>query len=257
MERDMWFKRKMKHYVDEVDDRTREFFEQNEHIEPDLISIDDPELMNATDGSDVMDKTQMPWIPLSIPVPKDDILDEALNLLYTGCFSIHRPDGNGWMSICISGLGATMTGVPEDYGLEGDEADLSDWTDIAKYCPKTVQWMNDEMRYQKFSRVRFMALLPGGSIGPHIDRRSRVGIGATNVAINNPDGCSMVLEDVGTFPWKPGMVSKINTGYKHSVWNRNEEEPRIHMIFDGKTGDWFNEKVRTDYIDMMKNLRGE
>lgn len=255
MEKFDWFKKRMNDYVTPVDRETVEFFEKNEHIVPDLSKLDDPALMNE-EPSDIMDNTQMPWIPLDIPVPKDDILNEALDLLYTSCFTLHRPDASGWLSICISGLSSVMTGVPDDYGLDGDEADLSDWTDIAKYCPKTVQWMKDEMRYKKFGRVRFMALLPGGYIGPHIDRRSKFGVGATNVAINNPDGCSMVLEDVGTFPWKPGMVSKINTGYKHSVWNRSDE-PRIHMIFDGRTGPWFNSKVKEGYIKLVNDSRND
>lgn len=249
-----WFKHKMKDGIKPPSVETIKFFEDNEHVIPDLSMLDDPSLSRKT-GSEIMDNTMMPWIPVPIDVPKEDILQEALNLLYTGNFTQHRPDGNGWMSICVHGLGTTMTGVPEDYGLEGEEVDLSDWTDIAKYCPRTVEWMREEMRYEKFSRVRFMALLPGGSIGNHIDRQSIVGVGATNVAINNPDGCAMVLEGMGTFPWRPGMVSKINTGYEHAVWNRNEEEPRIHMIFDGHTGDYFNEKVRQGYKKMMRDIR--
>lgn len=253
MEKFDWFKHTMKRYVDPIDNTTREFFEKNEHIVTDLSELDDPALMYE-DGTTIMDNTIMPWIPVPISVPADDILTEALDLLYASCFTLHRPDASGWMSLCVSGLSSVMTGVPEDYGLEGDEAELSDWTDIAKYCPKTVEWMREEMRYRKFGRVRFMALLPGGYIGPHIDRRSIVGVGATNVAINNPDGCAMVLEDIGTFPWKPGMVSKINTGYKHAVWNRSNE-PRIHMIFDGHTGDYFNKKVREGYIKLVSDSR--
>lgn len=250
-----WFKHAMKRYVDPVDEETRVFFEKNEYIIPELGDLDSSDLVTK-DGSEIMDNTMVPWIPVDINVPKDDILEEALNLLYTSCFTLHRPDASGWLSLCLSGMSSVMTGVPDDYGLEGEEDELSDWTDIAKYCPKTVQWMMDDMRYKQFTRVRFMALLPGGFIGPHIDRDSIVGVGATNVAINNPDGCAMVLEDMGTFPWKPGMVSKINTGYKHAVWNRNEDEPRIHMIFDGHSGDYFNDKVRQGYVDMMKKIRG-
>lgn len=253
MEKFDWFKHAMRRYVDPVDQETRDFFEKNEHLVPDLGYLDDESLMNE-DGSTIMDNTMMPWIPVDIPVPHEDILDEALNLLYTSCFTLHRPDASGWFSLAISGLSSVMTGVPEDYGLEGDESELSDWTDIAKYCPKTVDWMREEMRYRKYARVRFMALLPGGYIGPHNDRPSIIGTGATNVAINNPDGCTMVLEDMGAFPWKPGMVSKINTGYRHSVWNRSDE-PRIHMIFDGHTGDWFNNKVREGYIKLVNDSR--
>lgn len=251
-----WFRHRMRDGIKTPPEEHIKFYEDNEFITPDLSDLDDPALINE-DGSTIMDETVMPWIPVPINVPHKDILDEALRLLYTSCFTDHRPDANGWKSVCIHGLGSTMTGTPDDYDLEGEEADLSDWCDIAKYCPKTVQWMQDEMRYKKFSRVRFMALMPTGWIGPHTDRPRIRGIGATNVAINNPDGCDMVLEGVGKFPWEPGVVRKINTGYKHAVWNRNEEEPRIHMIFDGHPGPYFQSKVKEGYVDMLNTIRSK
>lgn len=239
--------------VGEIDEGTKEFFRKHEHLTPNLGELDDPELVNE-DGDDIMDDTLCPWIPVPINVPVDDILPEAMMMLDTGNFTLHRPDANGWLSLAIHGLGSTMTGIPEDYGLEGDEEELSDWTDIAKYCPRTVEWMQDEVRYSKFARVRFMALLPGGWIEPHTDRDSPIGVGATNIAINNPDGCRMVMEDWGTFPFQPGTAFKINTGYKHSVWNESDE-PRIHMIFDGSPSKIFKQKVKRGYQAMMKQYR--
>jgi hypothetical protein len=109
--------------------------------------------------------------------------------------------------------------------------------------------MQDEMLYERFSRVRFMAVLPGGWLGPHKDKE-RMGFGATNVAINNPEGCALVHKDWGTMPFTPGSVFKINTGYEHAVWNRSEE-PRIHMIFDGDVTDEFKRKVNKGYAQML------
>ena len=110
--------------------------------------------------------------------------------------------------------------------------------------------MKDEMLYERFSRVRFMAVLPGGWLAPHNDRDRITGVGATNVAINNPVGCALVMEDWGTLPYTPGSVFKINTGYRHAVWNRSEE-PRIHMIFDGDPSDEFKRKVNAGYAKMQ------
>ena len=106
------------------------------------------------------------------------------------------------------------------------------------------------MLYDKFTRVRFMALLPDGWIRPHQDRPSAVSLGATNVAINNPDGCKLVLEEFGEMPFVPGRAMKINTGYHHAVWNRSEE-PRIHMIFDGDTSSKFKEILNNNYAKMF------
>ena len=110
--------------------------------------------------------------------------------------------------------------------------------------------MKDEMLYDKFTRVRFMCVLPGGWIMPHRDTDRLAGLGATNVAINNPDGCALVMEEYGTMPFTPGSVFKINTGHVHSVWNRSDE-PRIHMIFDGNASDKFNTKVIENYAKMF------
>ena len=126
---------------------------------------------------------------------------------------------------------------------------MSGWTDIAKFCPKTVEWMEQTVKYEKYTRVRFMAVLPGGWLGPHKDRERIKGVGATNIAINNPEGCALVMEDFGKLPFTPGKAFKINTGYRHAVWNRSEE-PRIHMIFDGDQGEYFVQRVKDGYASM-------
>lgn len=252
-----WFKHRMTWGIDEPEDKVLEFFADNEHLTPEHLAYADPEEFLTTDDSaDIIDGTILPWIPVDIEVPHEDILNEALPLLYTSCFTQHRPDARGWMSLSIHGLSSVMTGTPEDYGFTQSEMELSDWTDIAKYCPRTVDWMRETMRYRRYSRVRFMALLPGGWIGNHRDREKTHGVGATNVAINNPDGCRLVMKGVGKLPYKPGTVFKLNTGYEHAVWNQSDE-PRIHMIFDGDHGNYFNNKVLEGYRSYIKQLRGE
>lgn len=237
-----------------VSDDTMRFFEENEHKNKSLIGVDDERLLilDDEDLNIIMDDTYLPWIPVPISVPHNDIFEEANHLLYTSCYTMHRPNSSGWMSLCIHGMSSVHTNVPEDYGLPDEaEYELSDWTDIAKFAPKTKQWLMDEVRYSPFSRVRFMAVLPGGWLGPHRDTDRIRGVGATNVAINNPDGCALVMEDWGTMPFTPGSMFKINTGYQHAVWNRSEE-PRIHMILDGDPSDYFKHKVNAGYVNLMK-----
>ena len=101
------------------------------------------------------------------------------------------------------------------------------------------------LKYEDYTRVRFMVLLPGGWIGPHTDK-DRQGFGATNIAVNNPDGCALVMEDWGTMPFEPGAIMKINTRYNHSVWNRSDT-PRVHMIVDGGMGDYFKDRCVESY----------
>lgn len=246
----MWYEGS-KQVWSEVSDETREFFQRNEHLTTQFSGVDSAELLTSDDLNTIQDNTLLPWIQVDINVPWRDIFDEANHLLYTSCYTLHRPNSSGWLSLAIHGMSSVHTNVPEDYGLpDSAEYDLSDWTDIAKFCPRTVEWMKDEMLYERFSRVRFMAVLPGGWLAPHQDRSRITGVGATNVAINNPDGCSLVMEGWGTMPYTPGSVFKINTGYQHAVWNRSDE-PRIHMIFDGNPSDEFKRKVNAGYAKML------
>lgn len=252
----MWYEGHIQTWDPDPDEHTLQFFEDNENLPPpDFSKIDDPSVLaewrDEGDSDWIMDNTQFPWIEVPIEVPHADIFAEANHLLYTSCYTLHRPNSSGWLSLAIHGMSSVHTNVPEDYGLP-DEAEytMSDWTDISKFCPKTKQWLMDEVRYTPFSRVRFMALLPGGWLGAHRDRERTTGVGATNVAINNPDGCEFLFGGFGRVPWEPGKMMKVNTGYEHAVWNRSEE-PRIHMILDGDPSDYFKEKVNQGYAKML------
>ena len=239
-------------YWEEIDEESKQWFFDNQHADRNPASADKEHII-PEDECDIMDNTQVPWVSLpEINIPWKEIHAEAIHLLETECFSLHRANsGGGWLSLCMHGMSSVHTNVPEDYGMPDEaESELADWTDISKFCPITKEWMQDEMLYDKFTRVRFMALLPDGWIRPHQDRPSTVSLGATNVAINNPDGCKLVLEDFGEMPFVPGRAMKINTGYHHAVWNRSDE-PRIHMIFDGDTSSEFKEILNNNYAKMF------
>jgi hypothetical protein len=244
-------------YWENVNVETVEHFETWENVDGyfdrNPAVADKYQLPSDGNINNIMDNTNVPWVHIpEIPVPWKDIHKEAIHLLETECFSLHRANsGGGWLSLCIHGMSSVHTNVPEDYNLpDSAEEDLSTWTDIAKFCPITKEWMQDEMLYDKFTRVRFMAVLPGGWIMPHSDTDRVAGLGATNVAINNPNGCALVMEEYGTMPFTPGSVFKINTGHVHSVWNRSDE-PRIHMIFDGDPSIEFKNKVNKNYAKMF------
>lgn len=239
-------------YWEEIDEESKQWFFDNQHADRNPASADKEQII-PEDECDIMDNTQVPWVSLpEINIPWKEIHAEAIHLLETECFSLHRANsGGGWLSLCMHGMSSVHTNVPEDYGMpDSAESELADWTDISKFCPITKEWMQDEMLYDKFTRVRFMALLPDGWIRPHQDRPSTVSLGATNVAINNPDGCKLVLEEFGEMPFVPGRAMKINTGYHHAVWNRSDE-PRIHMIFDGDTSSAFKEILNNNYAKMF------
>lgn len=250
----MWYEGNQEQWHELDDPEVMDWFAANEYLTPDFSNIDDPSILEKSynDYDIVMDNSKLPWVDIpDINVPYEDIYKEAHHLLHTACYTLHRPCSSGWLSLAIHGISSVHTNCAEDYGLPHDyEETHSNWTDIAKFCPRTVEWMKEEINYKQFGRVRFMALLPGGWIGPHTDRDSIVGLGATNIAISQPDDCVFVMDGMGKVPYKPGSVMKLNTAYKHGVWNRSDDI-RIHMIFDGDLSEDFRWKVNKGYQQML------
>ena len=235
-------------YPEMINQQTLDFIRDNENIIRPINDLDTEEVRSMEDSWTFSKKTSAPWIPVPIDMPWQDIYKEAYNLLNNNCFTGHRSgDGSGWLSLTIYGLSSVMTGTPQDYGLPEEMEDThSKWTDISQFCPATVDWLKNTFKHRAYARVRFMAVLPGGWIFPHTDREKTIGMAATNVAINNPDGCKLVMENWGELPFTPGSVFKINTGYKHAVWN-NSFEPRLHIIIDGDETEYFKDKIHEGY----------
>jgi len=243
----MWIKGEAITYPNEIDKETRDFIEKHEFTKRDFTTVDPSNLYDLMNPNGVIRNTLLPWCEVPINIPHKDIYKEASHLLETGCFTAHRRKSSGWLSLTIHGLSSVHTNVPHDYGLPDSwEDDESTWTDIARFCPATVEWMKSEVRYEPFTRVRYMVVLPGGWLAPHTDTDTVPGLGATNVAINNPDGCKLVMENWGELPFTPGSAFKINTGYNHAVWNKSDT-PRIHMIIDGDHSDYFKQKILEGY----------
>jgi len=182
----------------------------------------------------ILEKSNLPSLKLDIPIPNlDEIVKEATNAIKKSVK--HRgKDHPGWRSITLHGLGTEVT---EDWnaslyeGKFGDTRPKHDWTDLAKECPATVDWLETHWHYNEFHRVRFMLMEPGGFIQPHQDHPNRR-LAAVNVAITNPPEVEFAIEEAGLIPWEPGDVRAIDIGRKHSVRNLSNKD-RIHMIIHG------------------------
>lgn len=146
----------------------------------------------------------------------------------------HREgDGHiGWQSCCLHGRGIQLTGTDDSA-----PDDLYHWTSLTKLCPSITQFWKS-FPTEKFKRLRFMELAPGGLVSPHSDGPS--GLRNTdfdvlehmvpiNVAITHPTECSMRLISYGNVPFSPGKMFTINITDTHTVVN-NSNEFRMHMI---------------------------
>lgn len=191
----------------------------------------------------------VPSLRMDLEIPHHEMWQEAQACLPH--FVKHREELNpGWESICLHGLSAQQTEDVYRYGIQDRAQAKFKWTEIADQCPVTVNWLREHWPMEIYHRVRFMLLRPGGFIQPHNDMDGKRGLSATNVALNHPKGCEMVLENYGTIPWHEGDVRRLDIGVNHSVYN-GADENRYHMIIHGNVGNQFhryNELLVRSYL---------
>lgn len=196
-------------------------------------------------------ESNCPSLKLDLPFPQKEIEVEALSLM--GEFVKHRGDEHpGWHSLVIHGYDKYTTDDWRSKVYNFTEQPVYMWTDIADVCPVTVGWLKNIWNFTRFDRVRFMLLMPGGHIRPHVDYEVRK-MAAYNVAINNPEGVEFVMEDAGLIPWQAGNARAIDIGRKHSVRHLGTE-PRIHMIIHGTPGEKHVEVMCRSYDLLLEEL---
>lgn len=171
--------------------------------------------------------------------------------------SIAHRDHPGWRSITLYGYSSIMTNSYEYYKQEGliTDEDQTDWTDICKFFPRTVDWIKKNCPLKEFARIRIMVLEPGGSSAPHRDYlKGQALCGPINVAIVNPEGSEFVLEDGGLVPWKEGDFRSMDLGSTHCIRNLSNEY-RIHLIITPSKNDWDIDAMRLACKSFLKYSR--
>jgi len=186
----------------------------------------------------IMHESNITHLPLDIDVPQKDIFSEWQTVMDR--VTPHtKADGSpmdsrhtGWQSLELFAPPPGKTTVNSDrHGFISN--DKHSWTDTANDCPITVQWWKDTFKEDNFiGRLYFSWLLPGGSIGAHRDGQHSSLHGA-NVAITNPAGCHFHNGRAGIIDFDSHPVNMMNVSDKHWVLN-NSDEPRLHMIYNGK-----------------------
>lgn len=168
----------------------------------------------------------------------------------------HREDEThkGWESCCLHGLSIDQTRVASDYGYDELNAPYN-WTALADLAP-TAKDFWQSFPAEKFTRVRFMKLKPGGKIDWHNDSPTTMPVDIDqavipiNVAVIHPTQCTMEIEGHGTVPFAHGKVFLVNILKNHTVINNSNLE-RIHMIgtaYIGNKRNEFNELLERSLI---------
>lgn len=224
---------------------TQQFYQENH-----ALTYQFPQVPAGVDKFDWITNTnRTPYLELNLNGPWKEMLEEAKSVDHM--FVQHRGsyDHQGWSSLCVHGLGATITDAagayPEYRDIPDDQLNYH-WTEVADLCPITTNFFKTSLPYQKYLRVRFMRLAPSGYISPHHDSTS-FRLLAVNISLNNPNGCTMVQKGVGIVPFKDeGSIFLFNNSYEHIVWNQSNEV-RYHMVVHGTYGMGWPTLVNSSY----------
>lgn len=210
-----------------------------------------PQVPNLADPNAKQIRESLGYLPMRLPLrmPYEEMLQEV-KALRTG-FVSHREGGNhrGWRSLCLHGLSSVHTENHDRYGYTDRSSAPYTWTDISRFCPISTKFFKENLGYQQYDRIRFMLLEPGGYILPHEDVDWKQ-LSALNLAINNPVGCSFVMENWGTVPFNPGSINMLAVGYMHAVYNDSDED-RYHIIVHGVRDNAWSTYITDSYKTMI------
>jgi hypothetical protein len=181
----------------------------------------------------ILNTTYIPWLELDLEFPVDLWKQQILDV--EPYFKEYRQsDSSQWSSCCLHGLGVDKTYTADNYGYDEYNAPYQ-YTDLAYKTPAITEFWKNQFPAERYSRIRFMKIGPGGHIDWHNDGNLPPGIEPLdavlpiNLAITHPLNCEMEIEGHGIVPWKEGKIFMINISKNHAVFNRSSK-PRVHII---------------------------
>lgn len=174
----------------------------------------------------------IPWLELDLTFPIDAWKQQSLEA--EPYYQEYRDSASeGWASCCLHGLAVDKTYTADNYGYDEYHAPYQ-YTDLAYKVPLITDFWKNQFPAERYTRIRFMRIAPGGHIDWHNDGQLPEGIDPLvsilpiNIAIKHPANCTMQIEDK-IVPWEDGKVFMLNISKNHAVVNHSSK-PRIHMI---------------------------
>lgn len=219
-----------------------DFYKKNKDLKWRMYPIPENLTTDIEKANWILNEAEFGWIELDLSIDLAGWQLEAGQC--RDYFVAHRENSShGWRSCCIHGIGIDKTGAWTNYGYT-DEADVPyRWTDLAYRAPQVTSFWRNNFPAVDYRRIRFMDIIPGGSINPHSDRPGNLpgeenfdaltfGV-PVNIAVLHPESCHMVLEGFGTVPFQEGRAFIINIRHRHSVINFSNKH-RVHVIGHSK-----------------------
>ena len=174
----------------------------------------------------------IPWLELDLTFDVDVWKQQALSI--EPYYQEYRESSSeGWASCCLHGLGIDKTYTADKYGHDEYHAPYQ-YTDLAYKVPRITEFWKNQFPAERYTRIRFMRVAPGGHIDWHNDGQLPEGIDPLdsilpiNIAIKHPSNCTMQIEKE-IVPWEDGKVMLLNISKNHAVFNHSAKS-RIHMI---------------------------
>jgi hypothetical protein len=231
--------------------RAVDFYNTNKDIEWSLPALPENVSTDWEIADWLLNKSNIAWLELDIEFDLNAWKAETA----AAQFVDHRgEDHPGWNSCCIHGIDVDKTGAWTNYGYTKEEDVPYKWTELSLKTPNIKKFWS-EFPYEKYRRIRFMELEPGGAISPHSDAPGKLpgelGIDMLdfgvpiNIAITHPKDCHMTLEGYGKVPFVEGKAFIINIRNYHSVVNFSDTS-RIHLIAHGIPGN-----RKKDFIELI------
>jgi len=192
------------------------------------------------------------WVKLKF-TPPQQALNEWNTIKHLA--KHHRMDyGKGWMSLTLHGMKPHWTEAIDRYPGYKDELDWEidyHWTEIAEYCPETVNFVKT-LPFTKLHRVRFMYLRAGGFIDYHRDS-DHMNLTPINISINNPTACEFKFYKNEKFytkvPFENSSAFLVNIGLNHRIDNHSNQD-RLHMIVHGR----YNQDFENNFLNYVEEM---
>jgi hypothetical protein len=140
----------------------------------------------------------------------------------------------------------------EQYGYDPYDNSLYRWTQTAQtMTPYIKDFFDRVFGYDFYHRIRIMLLEPGGYILPHTDMR-RFLLDPVNIALNNPEGCSFLIEGFGEVPFEQSSFMKLSLDRTHAVINRSAQN-RYHIIVHGRPNrSLWEPLIKKSFLELKK-----
>lgn len=205
-------------------------------------------------------ESNLPVLKLDLKYPQEEIYAELSALKKK---TVSQIGNDEWKGCTLRGLAADKPRPYYEYGFENEKDVPYKWTEFAKLCPLTINFIKQYFPDNELYRIKLNILKPGGKIHLHTDSiTSGLGISdkssdkeTTYIALGIfwPKDVIFNIGDV-RIPFKSGDSYLIDFSLPHEVYNPTNYD-RYYLVITGnfhKNNKW--RKIVEDSFEKNRNI---